>query len=422
MVDFTFKVLAKKGNSRAGVMQTPHGEIETPIFMPVGTQATVKALSPEDLVSCGAQIILANTYHLHLRPGEELVKDMGGLHQFMGWNGPILTDSGGYQVSSLGLFLDNTSQQKDGQVRRSKIDDQGVTFWSHIDGSKHRLTPEKSIEIQETLGADIMMVFDEATPDKGRTYAREAMLRTHQWLEKSIAKWRELEQKKSNIKPQTLFGIIQGGNYRDLRRESAEFIIRQNLAGIAVGGGSVGQNPAETEENISWIRDLLPKDKPVYLMGVGVNPVDVIEAVKSGADMFDCVAPTRLARMGHLYTGTTGTKGTKSSKSDKRSKSTKSSTSSTGKVKTAEGWGFESEFKHGRMNIDNARFKTDKLPIQEGCDCYTCRQGFSRAYLQHLFKAHELLYYRLATLHNVRFMMRLTQELRQALIKTKRKS
>lgn len=389
MNGFSYQLVAKRGNSKAGVIRTPHGQIKTPTFMPVGTQGSVKSLSPQDLISCGAQIILGNTYHLYLRPGDQNIAKLGGLHQFSNWQGPILTDSGGYQVSSLGHFKDSMSHNP-GNTKRSKVDDQGVTFYSHLDGQKHRITPEKSIKIQENLGADIIMAFDEATPNKGKQYAKSAMLRTHSWLKRSIKQWQKLESQKSRGQaPQALFGIIQGGNYKDLRRQSAEFVISQDLPGVAIGGGSIGQDPQETEQNTSWIRDLLPESKPFYLMGVGVNPQDIISAIESGADIFDCVAPTRLARMGQLYYG-------KYSVKNHRLK-------------------FSSEFKNGRLNIANARFKLDQAPIQNDCDCYTCSHGFTRAYLNHLFKAKELLYYRLASLHNVRFIIRLTQVYRQAI-------
>lgn len=349
-----FRVVGRQGEARSGVLTTAHGVVRTPAFMPVGTQGAVKALSPEDMLRCGTQILLANTYHLYLRPGEKLIKKLGGLHQYMRWQGPILTDSGGYQVSSL--------------MSLRKIDDDGVTFVSHLNGSQHRLTPEKAIQIQRDLGVDIIMAFDEATPDKGKDYAREAMERTHRWLVRCKREWQRRPGK------QLLFGIIQGGNYRDLRRESAKFVVEQDLPGIAVGGGSIGRDAGETAENVAWIRDILPQDKPVYLMGVGVRPKDIVAAVEAGADMFDCVAPTRLARMGQLY---------------------------------------HPEFKSERLNIDNAQFRQDKGVIMAGCDCYTCQEEFSRSYLHHLFRAKELLYYRLASLHNVRFMIRLSESLRK---------
>lgn len=357
--------------------------------MPVGTQGSVKALDPTDVADTGAQVILGNTYHLYLRPGEKTVNKLGGIHQFMGWDKPILTDSGGYQVSSLGHFIDETSQNK-AHIKRSKIEDNGVTFYSHLDGSKHYFTPEKAIQVQVSLGADIIMAFDEATPNKGKIYAKAAMKRTHQWLNRSVSEWQQLENKKTTSLPQALFGIIQGGDYQDLRRESAKYVVEKNLPGIAMGGGSIGQNSTQTEENVGWVRDIVPKTKPFYLMGVGVSPQDVIEAVKSGADMFDCVAPTRLARTGHLYSGKLKGKSPK--------------------------WQFSSEFPRGRLNIANTRFRTDQKPIDDDCDCYTCIKSFSRSYLHHMFKARELVYYRLASIHNVRFLIKLTKLLRDSII------
>ncbi|MCH7951444.1 tRNA guanosine(34) transglycosylase Tgt [Patescibacteria group bacterium] len=384
---FSFTVTRKdsRTRARAGVLRTPHGKVQTPVFMPVGTMGAVKALSPDDLKAAGAQIILGNAYYLYLRPGDVAIQKLGGLHRFMGWDGPLLTDSGGYQVSSLGSF------REDGESILSRIDDDGVTFRSHLDGSEHRLTPEDVIVIQRNLGADIIMAFDEATPPRGKRYAQKAMERTHRWLKRSIERWRELQENRGRgASPQALFGIIQGGNYKDLRRESAEFVVPQDLPGIAIGGASIGKSPDETRENVDWVYDLLVHDRPLYLMGVGVNPQDVVAAIESGADLFDCVAPTRLARMGHLYFG---------------------------KLQLAKRkWAFESEFRKGRMNIGNARFRLDKKPIQEDCGCYTCIRGFSRAYLHHLFKSRELLYYRLASIHNVRFMIRLTEVLRKVIL------
>ena len=384
---FSFSVVVKahKTRARAGELYTPHGLVRTPVFMPVGTAGSVKALAPGDLSDAGVQILLGNTYHLYLRPGDTAVRRLGGLHRFMAWTGPILTDSGGYQVSSLGKFRD------EGFPVMSRIDDHGVTFKSHLDGSMHRFTPEKAIRIQENLGADIIMAFDEATPARGKAYARHAMERTHRWLDRCVSEWKKCEERKQGkALPQALFGIIQGGNYRDLRCESAEFVVSRDLMGIAIGGASIGKNPEETAENVSWVADLLPSNNPLYLMGVGVNPEDVIGAVLCGADLIDCVAPTRLARMGHLYSGKLRGKAGK--------------------------WGFTSEFSRGRLNIDQARFRLDDHVIDEGCDCYTCAMGFSRAYLHHLFRSRELLYYRLASLPNVRFMVRLTEGLRRTIV------
>jgi len=384
-----FKVLVKKDFSRAGVLSTPHGEVPTPIFMPVGTQGTVKSLSPEDVAGAGAPIILGNTYHLYLRPGDDIIATMGGLHSFMKWDRAILTDSGGYQVSSLGHF------KRDGQQHLSKITEEGVTFQSHLDGSTHLLTPEKAIEIQEHLGSDIIMAFDEATPDLGREYAQNSMERTHRWLVRCKNRWEELEKEKT-IKPsQALFGIIQGGVYPDLRRISAEFVVSQDLPGVAMGGASIGQSAEQTEENVSWVRDLLPADRPVYFMGLGVKPSDIVAAIKSGADMFDCVAPTKLARTGMLYTGKlVGLDG-----------------DSLSAIR------FESEYENERLVIEKKEFETDDRPIDEGCDCYTCTHGFSRAYLRHLCRAKELLYYRLASIHNIRMMIRVTEQMREFILK-----
>jgi queuine tRNA-ribosyltransferase len=365
--------------------------VETPVFMPVGTKASVKALTPDDVEAVGAQIILGNTYHLYLRPGEELIKQLGGLHSFMGWDKPILTDSGGYQVSSLGLF------KKEGEVALSRVRDSGVEFFSHLDGSRHMMTPEKAVAIQVALGADIIMAFDEATPDKGRVYAQEAMERTHRWLDIAIGEWRRLEslKKTAGEKPQALFGIIQGGNYADLRRLSAETIISKDLPGIAIGGASIGKSAAETEENVSWIRDLLPMNKPLYLMGVGIGPHEAVEAVKSGADMFDCVAPTKLARSALLYHGSLAIP--------------------EGDVTRAY---FQSDYPKGRISLSRLEFRDDPQPLDTNCDCYTCASGFSRAYLRHLYKANELLFYRLATIHNLRKMITVVDAMRTAIVRS----
>lgn len=329
-------------------LKTAHGSVNLPVFMPVGTAGSVKALSPQDLKELGAQIILGNTYHLYLRPGEGLVKKFGGLHKFMGWDRAILTDSGGFQVMSIG----------------TKITEEGVEFKSHIDGSKHLLTPEKSIKIQQELGADIIMAFDQATPTTDRQYTKAAMERTHRWLSRSKKAWTNKKQK--------MFGIIQGGKFKDLRRESAKFVIEQNLPGVAIGGESIGSDAKETAEVISWVKDLLPEDRPLYAMGVGVRPSDLKSVIAAGADMFDCVAPTRLARTGYL---------------------------------------FHPGEKNERLNISLAKFALDKKQILDDCDCYTCKEGFSRGYLHHLFRSRELLYYRLASIHNLRVMIRTVEEI-----------
>jgi len=377
-----FKVVSKKNGVRAGIISTAHGKIKTPCFMPVGTKASVKALSPEDLEEAGAQIILGNTYHLFLQPGHKLIEKMGGLHKFMGWEGPILTDSGGFQVLSLSrIEAADVGQRTVGKL--AKITEEGVGFCSHIDGKRYFLTPEKSIEIQTSLGADIIMAFDEADPSKNKSYARKAMERTHRWL----VKCKTFKSKGRKGKKSVLFGIIQGGKYKDLRRKSARFVVDQDLSGTAVGGSSIGSSPEETAVVLSWIKDILPVDKPLYAMGVGTCPTDIISVVRAGADMFDCVAPTRLARTGYLYHGRL--------------------------IKSGQWFKFKSDFAKERLNIANNRFKNDKKVIMEGCDCYTCKKGFTRAYLRHLYKTRELLYYRLASIHNIRVMIRVCEKMRR---------
>lgn len=348
--EFSFQVNAEDGAARAGVFHTPHGEIATPVFAPVGTQATVKALTPKHLREIEARLILANTYHLYLRPGDELIAEMGGLHEFMGWDGPILTDSGGFQVFSLA------------EIRT--VDDEGVTFQSHIDGSTHRLTPEKAVEIQENLGADIIMAFDECAPPYDREYNKKAMERTHNWAIRCLEARRR--------KDQALFGIVQGGVFADLRKQSAEFIASLGFPGHAIGGLSVGETKEEMNEMLEIVTPLLPKEKPRYLMGVG-TPVDLLNGVLRGIDIFDCVLPTRLARHQAAMTRT------------------------------------------GRLNIGNAQFASDPRPISEACDCYTCR-SFSRAYLRHLVNTREMLAGTLLSIHNLRTLIVLTEDLRNAIL------
>ena len=347
---FKFDLIASENNARAGVFHTPHGDLETPVFAPVGTQATVKAVTPAQLAETGASLVLSNTYHLYLRPGADLVAEMGGLHEFMQWPNPMLTDSGGFQVFSLAAIR--------------KIDADGVTFKSHIDGSTHRFTPESSIQIQEKLGADIIMAFDECAPPYDENYNKKAIERTHAWLERCMhAKTRS---------DQALFGIVQGGIFPELRRESARTVSGMDLPGYAIGGLSVGETKAEMHAMIELVNKVLPAEKPRYLMGVG-SPEDLINGVLRGIDIFDCVLPTRLARHQSAFTHT------------------------------------------GRINLMNAGFAHDKAPIEEGCDCYTCRT-FTRAYLRHLIVAKEMLAATLMSIHNIQFLVNLMKQSRQAII------
>ncbi|MBD3310902.1 MAG: tRNA guanosine(34) transglycosylase Tgt [Candidatus Magasanikbacteria bacterium] len=358
--------------ARTGIIHTDHGIIDTPEFMPVGTQATVKSLDPTDLENIGAQIILANTYHLHLRPGEDLIAEFGGLHKFMNWDRPILTDSGGFQVLSLQQI--NTATQQHNKL--VNIDEDGVTFKSHIDGSKHRFTPESAIEIQHKLGADIIMAFDECTPDNvDEKYAKAAMDRTHRWAKKCLR-----EHKKNNKYhgyKQFLFGIIQGAQFKNLREEAARIISEMNFDGIAIGGESIGYNMEATKKILDWLNPIIPENKPHYTMGLGHSPLDIFEAVERGVDMFDCVSPTRIARNGSLFVHK------------------------------------EIDNKY-KININNAKFKKDKKPIDPKCNCYTCK-NFSRSYIHHLFNTKEILGARLATIHNLYFLLNLTSQIREAI-------
>lgn len=371
-----------KNSDGTGKITTDHGVVNTPVFMPVGTAATVKALDSQDIADTKAEIILGNTYHLYLRPGEKLINDMGGIQKFMNWNGPMLTDSGGFQVFSLGLGARGDAL--------SKIDEEGVTFKSHLDGKTHRFTPEKSMDIQKDLGSDIIMAFDECTPDKiDPKYVRQALDRTHRWAERCLKRFEENKKQSSQGTSQALFGIIQGSTDREMRLEAAKFISSMPFDGVALGGETIGYNMEGTLEIIEWIKDYLPNDKPIYTMGLGRDPDNIIEIIKAGIDMFDCVAPTRLARNGALYHGEI--------RGDK----------------------FESEFNKGRLMIQNAKFAKDHSPIMEGCDCYTCRNGYTRGYLRHLYQSKELAYYRLASIHNVRFMVRLAEQMRDKMRNTK---
>ncbi|MGA2490490.1 MAG: tRNA guanosine(34) transglycosylase Tgt [Anaerolineales bacterium] len=346
---FEYKFLASQGRARAGLFHTPHGDLETPVFAPVGTQATVKTLTPAQLNELGASLVLANTYHLYLRPGDELVAELGGLHEFMQWPRPLLTDSGGFQVFSL--------------AKTRKIDDDGVTFKSHIDGSTHRFTPEKSIQIQENLGADIIMAFDECSDPNDHAYSKTAMERTHRWAERCLAARKRTDQ--------ALFGIIQGGVNPDLRAASTQFIASLPFPGIAIGGLSVGETEEETYTTLDLVTSLLPENKPRYLMGVG-TPEDLIKGITSGIDIFDCVLPTRLARHNAAFSS------------------------------------------GGRLNLMNASFARDPLPIDPACTCYTCRT-FTRAYLRHLIVAKESLAGTLLSIHNLFALIQLVNDIRTSI-------
>lgn len=349
----TFDILKEDPRTRArrGRLHTPHGDVETPVFMPVGTAATVKAMLPEQLKEIGAQIILSNTYHLYLRPGQEIVREAGGLHSFMHWDRAILTDSGGFQVFSLGNMR--------------KITEEGVSFRSHIDGSTHMLTPEKSIEVQNALGSDIIMAFDECPPyTADRMYVKKSLERTTRWLKRCREAHRRPDQ-------QSLFGIMQGGMHKDLRYQSAQEIVELDLPGYAIGGLSVGEPREIMYEVLDYCTDYLPREKPRYVMGVG-TPDHLFEGVERGVDMFDCVLPTRLARNGAALTS------------------------------------------GGRISIKNAKFERDFTPLDHECDCYVCR-NYSRAYLRHLFKANEILSSMLLSYHNLYFLEHTMQGIRDAL-------
>jgi len=346
----TINILKEEGRARLGIVRTQHGDIDTPVFMPVGTQGIVKATSPKDLKEMGVRIILANAYHLYLRPGDALIQEMGGIHRFAGWNGAVLTDSGGYQIFSLGVLRE--------------IREDGVLFQSHIDGSRHFLTPEKVIRIQENIGADIIMCLDECIPyPSSYEYTKSSVGLTSRWARRCK------EAKKPD--DSMLFGIVQGGFYKDLRLKSAQELIDMDFNGYALGGLSVGEPKSIMWEMIDTVVDVLPPNKPKYLMGVGF-PEDIVEGVYRGIDMFDCVIPTRHARNGSLFT------------------------------------------REGRINIKHARYTNDENPIDERCTCYTCRT-FSRAYLRHLFVSHELSSYFLNTVHNIFYYNNLLKTIREAL-------
>jgi queuine tRNA-ribosyltransferase/7-cyano-7-deazaguanine tRNA-ribosyltransferase len=382
---FSFSLSAKDGGGRAGRLVTPHGAVETPSFVAVGTQGTVKGLSVDDLHKIGSQVIITNAYHLHLQPGEDVIETMGGLHGFMSWQGPLMTDSGGFQIFSHGagkehgvgkigaIFPENRDRGGHFSFRKGKplvkVDEDGVEFISYLDGSRHRFTPELVIEIERKMGADMILVLDECTsPLHDYQYTRAAMERTHRWALRALEKFQQ-----TSDGGQALFGIVQGGAYRDLREKSATFIADHDFDGYAIGG-SLGRSREEMYQVLEWTTPFLPQDKPRHLLGIG-EIEDIFEVVRRGIDLFDCVAPTRMARTGTVF------------------------------VREADRF---------RIHILNARFKDDPGPIQQGCGCYACC-NYSRSYLRHLFLAKELLATHLASIHNLYFLESLMRQVRAAI-------
>lgn len=367
---------------RVGLLTTPHGVVHTPAFVAVGTKATVKSLTPDHVKDLGAQVALANTYHLYLQPGEKMIAKAGGLGKMMNWHGPTMTDSGGFQVFSLGVAFGKginkfsksnavtaevgTDATEDVAARLARVDEEGVTFKSVIDGSTHRFTPERSIEIQEQIGADMIFAFDECTsPHAPKEYQQEAMARTHRWAERCLKAHKKVT---ANGTPQALFGIVQGGRHEDLRKESARIIGGMPFDGFGIGGSFDKEDMGKA---VRWVNELLPENKPRHLLGIG-DPVDIFEAVENGCDTFDCVAPTRLGRNGTIYT------------------------------------------KHGRVHIENAQYREDMRPIEEDCSCYAC-QHYTRAYIAHLFRADEMLAGTLASTHNLHFIVNLVDRMRKGI-------
>ena len=364
--------------ARTGTISTPHGDIETPAFIPVGTKATLKSLTPEQLEAVGAQAVLANAYHLYLRPGSGILDQAGGLNAFMNWSKPTFTDSGGFQVMSLGvgfkkvIDMDGTAVEKPltKKERLAWIDNEGVTFKSHLDGSRHRFTPEISMQIQHQIGADITFAFDELTTlhDSYEYQVESLKERTHPWAVRSLAEHKRLNKERSHRPPQALFGVVQGANYEDLRRECSRFLGAMDFDGFGLGGALAKKNIGEI---VSWMCEELPEDKPRHMLGIS-EPDDIFACIENGADTFDCVSPARFGRYGALYT------------------------------------------QHGRKNITNAKYREDFTPFDADCDCYTC-QNFTSAYLHHLFKGDELLSNTLATIHNERFIIKLVDDIRASI-------
>lgn len=381
-ITFVIKKRLADTLGRAGILQTPHGIVETPAFVAVGTKGTIKALTPEMLSSLGSQIVLANTYHLYLQPGDDIVQKAGGLHSFMNWHGPTMTDSGGFQVFSLGAAygkgIGKVTRETDPErllaaaapdpdkPKIAHIDPDGVTFKSHLDGSTHYITPEKSIDIQHNLGADIIFAFDECTsPMEPIHYQREALDRTHRWAKRSL----EYHRSKKNSKHQALFGIVQGGRYENLRKESAQAISALDFDGFGIGGSFAKEDMMTA---VRWVNQILPENKPRHLLGIG-EPEDLFMGAEQGVDLFDCVGPTRMARNGTLYTV------------------------------------------RGKINLMNAQYVDDFSPIDEICGCYTCK-NYTKAYVSHLFRAKEMLAGTLSSIHNLYFIINLVHSMRLAIL------
>jgi queuine tRNA-ribosyltransferase len=380
-LSFTIHSEFSNGMGRVGTITTPHGDIQTPAFVAVGTKGTVKSLMPEQVIEAGAQVIIANTYHLYLEPGDEQIRKLGGLHKVMNWNKPLMTDSGGFQVFSLGaaygkngiskishkneeLLLPNVTPD-DELPKLAKIDSNGVMFRSHIDGSAHYFTPEKSIDIQHNLGADIIFAFDECTsPHESLHYQKEALERTHRWAKESL----KYHKSKKNAEEQALFGIVQGGRDENLRKESAQVIGSMEFDGFGIGGSFEKE---DMDKAVEWCNTILPKEKPRHLLGIG-EPVDLFGAVEKGCDLFDCVSPTRIARTGQVHT------------------------------------------QQGRINLLNHEFRDDSQPLDLGCGCYTCL-SYSRAYVAHLFRAKEILGATLASIHNMHFITHMVDSMRETM-------
>ena len=381
-IEFTIEKKMDGSLGRAGTIKTSHGDIQTPAFVVVGTKGTVKAVSPEQVKDFGAQVVLANTYHLYLQPGDYRIRDAGGIHKFMNWSGPTMTDSGGFQVFSLGAAYGKniskitsseaqplllTESKEDAVAKIATIDHEGVTFKSIIDGSLHYFTPERSIEIQHNIGADIIFAFDECTsPNEPLRYQQEALDRTHRWAKKCLT----YHKSKENSEKQALFGVVQGGRFEELRKESAKVLSEMDFDGYGIGGSFAKEDMSKA---VKWVNDILPEEKPRHLLGIG-EPEDLFMAVENGCDLFDCVAPTRVARNGQIYTSS------------------------------------------GKKNLMNAEFVEDYFPIDSECGCYTCK-NYTKAYLSHLFRAKEMFAATIASIHNEHFIVNLVKGMREAILK-----